>query len=620
MLKERFDMFHSHFRFRLLAAVLAAVLLLSAFALGGFDLQSSAQETVLTAKDIKSVKADTVTIVENTHGRLQPDVETTHYIYNPAGLELRVTVTLKNGTVLTGTGGVYYAGVWYEAVRVDFTNVQQGVWWKAGKTYSAKGDLIGPSGTSVLSDTFTYKVSIVKNPFKSVEILPETLIENTHVADWHSSPVWYSIPMPRMRVKLTDGSMLEGDEFGVTYKGLKYQASLIGGDPQASESWKVGNTYSVEYAFGSLRAVQKISIVQTPVSKIEADKQTVYQYTAGYSEFGELDEYKYIFSPKMTVTFKDGSKRVIESGARTVLYEGELYPIVVNKDAPARWTPGEKTITISVLGYSFKYTFKLAALPEAELDRQGYDKMKAAAEELFRLRPETLLTRLFSYLEKNEKELITVKNGVRYASFPASEGRRIIRAAFPDLPANALQLDLLYELLEYWYITYEESGERIGPVQALDKQTGVFSIPETNAYYSVIPYSYSFKGYRKTENGLYEFWYDVVRQGMKFFHVYTFAYNNGKAYLVSSVRRGTAPNAFDEIPEPSGGGSDLPGENAGDINGNGEVDAVDYILLKKLILGSLEPTPEQASRMDVNGDGETDARDYILLKRIVLNG
>ena len=57
---------------------------------------------------------------------------------------------------------------------------------------------------------------------------------------------------------------------------------------------------------------------------------------------------------------------------------------------------------------------------------------------------------------------------------------------------------------------------------------------------------------------------------------------------------------------------------AGDINGDGEVDAVDYILLKKLILGTLEPSPEQEKRMDVNGDGETDARDYILLKKIVL--
>ena len=50
------------------------------------------------------------------------------------------------------------------------------------------------------------------------------------------------------------------------------------------------------------------------------------------------------------------------------------------------------------------------------------------------------------------------------------------------------------------------------------------------------------------------------------------------------------------------------------------MDAVDYILLEKLILGSMTPTPDQEKRMDVDGDGETDAIDYILLKKMVLAG
>ena len=56
----------------------------------------------------------------------------------------------------------------------------------------------------------------------------------------------------------------------------------------------------------------------------------------------------------------------------------------------------------------------------------------------------------------------------------------------------------------------------------------------------------------------------------------------------------------------------------GDLNGDDEVDAIDYLLLKKSILGSYTLSPEEEARADVNGDGEIDARDYIYLKKLVL--
>ena len=56
----------------------------------------------------------------------------------------------------------------------------------------------------------------------------------------------------------------------------------------------------------------------------------------------------------------------------------------------------------------------------------------------------------------------------------------------------------------------------------------------------------------------------------------------------------------------------------GDLNGDDEVDAIDYLLLKKSILGSYNLSPEEEARADVNGDGEIDARDYIYLKKLVL--
>ena len=59
----------------------------------------------------------------------------------------------------------------------------------------------------------------------------------------------------------------------------------------------------------------------------------------------------------------------------------------------------------------------------------------------------------------------------------------------------------------------------------------------------------------------------------------------------------------------------------GDVNGNGEVDAVDYLLVKKQVLGTYTAkSEEERMRMDINGDGDVDAIDYIQLKKIVLGG
>ncbi len=65
--------------------------------------------------------------------------------------------------------------------------------------------------------------------------------------------------------------------------------------------------------------------------------------------------------------------------------------------------------------------------------------------------------------------------------------------------------------------------------------------------------------------------------------------------------------------------------NQGDVNGDGKLTAVDYLMLKKVIFGSLNiselPSPEEAeSRCDLNGDGKYTAADYMMLKRIIFVG
>lgn len=56
----------------------------------------------------------------------------------------------------------------------------------------------------------------------------------------------------------------------------------------------------------------------------------------------------------------------------------------------------------------------------------------------------------------------------------------------------------------------------------------------------------------------------------------------------------------------------------GDVDGDGEVNAKDYIIIKRFVLGTFEPTSEQFSAADIDLDGSVNAKDYVMLKRIVL--
>ena len=57
-----------------------------------------------------------------------------------------------------------------------------------------------------------------------------------------------------------------------------------------------------------------------------------------------------------------------------------------------------------------------------------------------------------------------------------------------------------------------------------------------------------------------------------------------------------------------------PNVIVGDVNGNGKIDARDYLLLKRAYFGTFTLQCELAVA-DINGNGKIDARDYLLLKR-----
>lgn len=67
------------------------------------------------------------------------------------------------------------------------------------------------------------------------------------------------------------------------------------------------------------------------------------------------------------------------------------------------------------------------------------------------------------------------------------------------------------------------------------------------------------------------------------------------------------------------GRSSIPSVSSlGDLGGDGQIDATDYMLLKRYCLGTFNLTEEQLAVADVNKDGDINALDYMLVKRHVL--
>ncbi len=56
----------------------------------------------------------------------------------------------------------------------------------------------------------------------------------------------------------------------------------------------------------------------------------------------------------------------------------------------------------------------------------------------------------------------------------------------------------------------------------------------------------------------------------------------------------------------------------GDINTSGDVDATDYMMVKRIVLGTYSVSDRRAALADIDGDGEINISDYMIVKRYVL--
>lgn len=71
-------------------------------------------------------------------------------------------------------------------------------------------------------------------------------------------------------------------------------------------------------------------------------------------------------------------------------------------------------------------------------------------------------------------------------------------------------------------------------------------------------------------------------------------------------------------PQPTPTPTPTPTYLKGDVNGNKEIDAADYLMIMDSILGKYKMSPEQKRNGDVNGNKEIDAADYLMIMDHIL--
>ncbi|WP_416325037.1 dockerin type I domain-containing protein [[Eubacterium] hominis] len=104
-----------------------------------------------------------------------------------------------------------------------------------------------------------------------------------------------------------------------------------------------------------------------------------------------------------------------------------------------------------------------------------------------------------------------------------------------------------------------------------------------------------------------------------------YAYNFSRSYgyvnasLITVLTKGTNSNTSDGSSSGgSTGGNTNTDYKKGDVNGDGKISSMDYVLVKNHILNIKKLSGNAAKAADVNGDGKISSMDYVLIKNHIL--
>ena len=319
----------------------------------------------ITESPVASIKADRIELIKDVEGYNDYDyvdgeeINYFRYTYRP-----NFTVTMTDGTVLSGSGTLSYKGNYYDIVFSDDQSASS-PWGVGSHTVTGK----------VLGFDFSFTAEVIESPIKNIEIENISIIEKTggsRERDYEHGDYYYRYSYnPTFTVTFNDGTV-QSCTYGVEYNGKFYEINYT--DTQsAATPWEIGN-HIIEYSVLGFSSSFSVEIVETPVESVEfseinlihnADGSYVTVVTNPYSETTST-YFVYYFTTELTVKFKDGSSA---SGVDYINHNGVTYTLdYVSEDilqsADHPWTGlGTHTIRCSIAGFETSFDVNIVESP-----------------------------------------------------------------------------------------------------------------------------------------------------------------------------------------------------------------------------------------------------------------
>ena len=230
---------------------------------------------------IKSIEFEPISIIEKTTGsyvsKYNPETgkrDPEFFKYYPEN-KMQFTVTLNDGTKIDGRrNGFEYDGTIYTFDHYITDHQSYGNQWTVGNTYTFTVYLNNISAEA--------PVTIIENPFKSIEIKPITIEEFTngdYVRDFIPgkvgiTPKYYCYSPKELieyTITLNDGSKISGtgDEFD--YAGDTYNLN-IKTEQSYENQWTAGNTYTMTVGISTTSVDVPVTITSsTPTPTLKGD-------------------------------------------------------------------------------------------------------------------------------------------------------------------------------------------------------------------------------------------------------------------------------------------------------------------------------------------------------------
>ena len=331
----------------------------------------------ITKTPVKKLEVESISIIEGANRQKtneynpatgKSDLEYYRYSYSP-----KFTVTLTNGTVLKSNGNA-----------VNYNGMNYGLNCSDGQSYSNPWG-VGTHAVkaSIMGFETKFNVEITENPVEKVEVESISIIEgaNRHKATEYN-PATGKIDLeyyrysysPKFTVTLTDGTVLKSNGNAVNYNGTYYGLNRSDGQSY-SNPWGVG-THTVKASIMGFETTFNVEITKNPIERVEVENISIIKGTGGYktTEYNpengkhDLEYYRYVYSPKFTVTLKDGT--VLKSNGSTVNYNDTNYGLNCSdgQSYSNPWGVGTHTVKASIIGFETTFNVEIMESPYKSIE------------------------------------------------------------------------------------------------------------------------------------------------------------------------------------------------------------------------------------------------------------